>query len=64
DDKMVKIQKLPTGQLVITIPKVLAEYEQLDKGMEVEFKKAENGFLLEIVDNKRLKKKNKGKVGN
>ncbi|MFH1053681.1 MAG: hypothetical protein V1740_04680 [Candidatus Woesearchaeota archaeon] len=60
---MVKIQKLPTGQLVITIPKVLAEYEQLGKGMEVEFKKAENGFFLEIVDNKRLKKKNKGKEG-
>ena len=30
---MVKIQKLPSGQLVITIPKLLAEYEGLEKGM-------------------------------
>jgi len=34
---MVKIQKLPSGQLVITIPKVLADYEGLVKGMEIEF---------------------------
>jgi len=45
---MVKIQKLPSGQLVITIPKVLAEYEGLDKGVEVEFKKHKEGFLLKI----------------
>ena len=45
---MVKIQKLPSGQLVITIPKRLAEYEGLDKGMDVDFKKHKDGFLLEI----------------
>ena len=45
---MVKIQKLPSGQLIITIPKKLAEYEGLKKGMELEFKKHENGFVLEI----------------
>ena len=45
---MVKIQKLPSGQLVITIPKVLAEYEGLEKGAEVEFKKHKEGFILEI----------------
>lgn len=45
---MVKIQKLPTGQLVITIPKKIAEYEGLDKGMEVNFKKHDKGFVLEI----------------
>ena len=44
---MVKIQKLPSGQLVITIPKRLAEYEGLDKGMKLEFKKHEKGFILE-----------------
>jgi len=44
---MVKIQKLPSGQLVITIPKLLAEYEGLKKGMELDFKKHEKGFLLE-----------------
>ena len=45
---MVKIQKLPSGQLVITIPKLLAEYEGLERGMELEFKKHKEGFLLEI----------------
>ena len=45
---MVKIQKLPSGQLVITIPKVLAEYEGLEKGTEVEFKKHKDGFILKI----------------
>ena len=45
---MVKIQKLPSGQLVVTIPKVLAEYEGLDKGTEFEFKKHKEGFLLKV----------------
>mgnify|MGYP001560499754 FL=1 len=45
---MVKIQKLPSGQLVITIPKMIAEYEGLKKGMQLEFKKHKDGFLLEI----------------
>ncbi|MBI2134501.1 hypothetical protein HYU09_00790 [Candidatus Woesearchaeota archaeon] len=45
---MVKVQKLPSGQLVITIPKVLAEYEGLKKGMQLEFKKHKDGFVLSI----------------
>ena len=45
---MVKIQELPSGQLIITIPKLLAEYEGLKKGMELEFKKHDEGFLLEL----------------
>mgnify|MGYP001397041171 CR=1 FL=1 len=45
---MVKIQKLPSGQLVVTIPKVLADYEGLDKGVEIEFKKHKDGFILKI----------------
>lgn len=45
---MVKIQKLPSGQLIITVPKLLAEYEGLKKGMELEFKKHKEGFVLEI----------------
>jgi|TARA_B100001971_G_C18023106_1_gene448519 hypothetical protein len=49
---MVKIQKLPSGQLVITIPKVLAEYEGLEKGSEIEFKKHKEGFILEIKKKK------------
>lgn len=50
---MVKIQRLPNGQLVITIPKKLAEYEQLDKGMELEFCKHDEGFLLKRKGGKR-----------
>ena len=45
---MVKIQKLYSGQLVITIPKRLAEYEGLEKGIELEFKKHKDGFILQI----------------
>ena len=45
---MVKIQKLPSGQLIITIPKLIAQYEGLRKGMEMEFKKHKEGFILEI----------------
>ena len=45
---MVKIQKLPSGQLIITLPKRLAEYEGLEKGMQLEFKKHKEGFILEI----------------
>jgi len=54
---MVKIQKLQTGQLVITIPKILAEYEGLEKGMDLEFKKHREGFLLEIKEADKNKKK-------
>lgn len=56
---MVKIQRLPSGQLVITIPKVLADYENLTKGTEIEFKKHKDGFLLEIKDKKKKKQKKK-----
>jgi len=45
---MVKIQRLPSGQLIITLPKLLAEYEGLEKGMEINFKKHKLGFLLEV----------------
>ncbi len=44
--KMVKIQKLPSGQLVITIPKRIAEYEGLGKGLELDFRKHKEGFLI------------------
>lgn len=52
---MVKIQKLPNGQLILTIPKRLAEYEGLEKGMELVFEKHKDGFILKIVKGKRKK---------
>ena len=45
---MVRIQELPSGQLIITIPKLIAEYEGIKKGMELEFKKHKDGFVLEV----------------
>ena len=45
---MVKVQKLKSGQLVVTIPKVLADYEGIEKGTEIEFKKHKDGFILKI----------------
>ena len=50
---MVKIQKLPSGQLVITIPKRLAEYEGLEKGMEVDFKKHKAQSSKEVLISQR-----------
>ena len=43
---MVKVQQLKSGQLIITIPKRIAEYEGLGKGATVEFQKHKQGFLL------------------
>ena len=54
---MVKIQQLPSGQLVITIPKKIAEYEGIEKGMELEFRKHEHGFILELVKTKKGERK-------
>ena len=48
---MVKIQRLSSGQLVITIPKVIADYEGLDKGMDLDFKKHKEGFLIKFKKN-------------
>ncbi len=59
---MVKIQQLPSGQLVITIPKKIAEYEGIEKGMELEFRKHEQGFVLEIFKKgKKGDRKNENK---
>ncbi len=45
---MVIIQRLPSGLLVLAIPKSIAEYEGLEKSMELDFKKHKKGFLLEL----------------
>ena len=46
---MVKIQKLPNGQLVITIPKRLAELKGWDKGINLVFKDhTKDSFILMI----------------
>ena len=52
---MVKVQKLYTGQLVVTIPKRLAEYEHISQGMDVDFKKHKDGFIMTITGGKHGK---------
>ena len=45
---MIKIQRLPNGQLVITIPKKLAELKNWDKGTVLIFKDRDlNSLILE-----------------
>lgn len=46
---MVKIQKLPNGQLVITVPKRLAELKGWDKGTNLVFKEnTKDSFILAL----------------
>ena len=47
---MVKIQQLPNGQLVLTIPKKLAEFKGWSKGLKIVFKDHKDGVLLEIKE--------------
>jgi len=55
---MVKVQKTPNDQLVLTIPKKLAEFKGIDKGTELVFKEhGKNSFILEIVKKRGKKKK-------
>lgn len=55
---MIKIQKLPNGQLVITIPKKLAELKNWDKGTILIFKDRDlNSLILEKVEESNEKKK-------
>ncbi|MFC1754680.1 hypothetical protein ACFL96_14990 [Thermoproteota archaeon] len=52
---MVKIQRLPNGQLVITIPKRLAELKKWDKGTEIIFEDhTKNSYI--ITTRKKAKK--------
>ncbi|MBS3158786.1 hypothetical protein J4206_05870 [Candidatus Woesearchaeota archaeon] len=45
---MVKLQKLPNGQLVLTIPKQLAALKGWDKGITITFKEHDkNSFVIE-----------------
>jgi antitoxin component of MazEF toxin-antitoxin module len=43
---MVKIQELKTGQLVLTIPRAIAQAKSWKKGMELEFVIDNLGNLL------------------
>jgi antitoxin component of MazEF toxin-antitoxin module len=46
---MVKVQKTPNNQLILTIPKKIAEFKDIDKGTEVTFKEhTKNSFIIEI----------------
>jgi hypothetical protein len=45
---MVKVQQLPNGQLILTVPKKLAEFKGWKKGTVVNFKEhSPNAFIIE-----------------
>ena len=51
---MAKLQKTPTGQLVLTIPKRLAELKGWDKGTVVKFRDhGPKSFIIEKEDEKK-----------
>lgn len=48
---MVKIQQLPNGQLILTVPKKLAEFKGWKKGTLVKFMDhSRNSFIIEAQD--------------
>ena len=50
---MVKVQQLPNGQLILTVPKKLAEFKNWKKGTIVTFKDhAPNSFIIEASEGK------------
>ena len=58
---MIKVQKLPNGQSIITIPKKLAELKNWDKGTILVFKDRDLNSLIiekkEEVDDSKTKKR-------
>lgn len=44
---MVKIQQLPNGQLILTLPKRLAEFKGWGKGTVVRYRDHPAGFIIE-----------------
>jgi len=55
---LIKIQRLPNGQLVITIPKKLAELKNWDKGTILIFKDRDlNSLIIEKVEELNEKKR-------
>ena len=53
---MVKIQELPSGQYVITIPKSLIKFLGLKKGNNVEFNSLDGKIILDIKKEDENKK--------
>jgi bifunctional DNA-binding transcriptional regulator/antitoxin component of YhaV-PrlF toxin-antitoxin module len=48
---MVKLQQLPNGQLVLTVPKKLAEFKGWKKGTVVKFHDhSQSGFIIEAEE--------------
>jgi hypothetical protein len=51
---MVKLQQLPNGQLILTVPKKLAEFKGWKKGMVITFKDhSQNSFVIEASEGER-----------
>lgn len=47
---MIKVQKTPNNQLIVTIPKKIAEFKNIDKGTKIIFKEhTKNSLIMEII---------------
>ncbi len=47
---MVKVQRTPNNQLIITVPKKIAEFKGIEKGTRVVFREhTKNSLIIEIV---------------
>ena len=47
---MVKVQKTSNEQLILTIPKKIAEFKGIDKGTEVMFREhTKNSLIIEVI---------------
>ncbi len=54
---MVKIQQLPNGQLILTVPKKLAEFKGWKKGTIVRFKDhSQASFIIEAITEEEAKR--------
>ena len=52
---MVKVQQLPNGQLILTVPKKLAEFKGWKKGTIVQFKDhSANAFIIEAAEEEAM----------
>ncbi|MBS3136350.1 hypothetical protein J4401_05305 [Candidatus Woesearchaeota archaeon] len=52
---MVRVQKTTNNQLILTIPRLIAEFKGVNKGTEVVFKDhKKDSLILEIVRNSKV----------
>lgn len=57
---MVKVQRTPNNQLILTIPKKIAEFKGISKGTQIMFREhTKNALIIEVVKDEKRNKKDK-----